>query len=43
MRVGGRRIVLVPGSLAFGDNPPASLGLKPNESLVYVIDMVSSP
>lgn len=43
MRVGGRRIVLVPGPLAFGANPPASFGLRPNESLVYVIDLVSSP
>jgi len=43
MRVGGRRIVIVPGALAFGVNPPASFGLRPNEDLVYVIDLVSIP
>ena len=40
MKVGGRRIVVVPGALAFGPTPPASTGLGPNETLVYVIDLV---
>jgi peptidylprolyl isomerase len=41
MKVGGRRIVIVPGPLAYGSTPPPSLGLGPNETLVFVIDLVS--
>lgn len=41
MRVGGRRIVVVPASLAFGASPPASTGLGANETLVFVIDLIS--
>lgn len=41
MKVGGRRLVIVPGSLAYGATPPASTGLGPNETLVFVIDLVS--
>lgn len=40
MHVGGRRIVIVPGSLAFGATPPAGSGLQPNETVVFVIDLV---
>ncbi len=42
MRVGGRRIVIVPGSLAFGATPPAGSGLQPNEAVVFVIDLVKA-
>ncbi len=41
MKAGGRRLVVVPGALAFGVNPPASTGLGANETLVFVIDLVS--
>ena len=41
MKAGGRRVVILPGPLAYGANPPAVLGLKPNEPLVFVIDLVS--
>jgi peptidylprolyl isomerase len=41
MRPGGRRLVVVPGPLAFGATPPQGSGLGPNETLVYVIDLVS--
>ena len=41
MKVGGRRIVVVPGPLAYGANPPSWSGLGPNETLVFVIDLVS--
>jgi len=40
MKAGGRRIVVVPGALAFGPTPPASTGLGPDETLVYVVDLV---
>ena len=42
MKVGGRRIVIVPGPLAFGAQPPAGSGLQPNETVVFVIDLVGT-
>lgn len=42
MHVGGRRIVIVPGSLAFGATPPAGSGLQPDETVVFVIDLVKT-
>lgn len=42
MREGGRRIVIVPGSLAFGPTPPAGSGLQPDETVVFVIDLVKA-
>jgi len=41
MKVGGRRLVIVPGPLAYGPTPPPSLRLGANETLVFVIDLVS--
>jgi peptidylprolyl isomerase len=41
MKVGGRRLVIVPGPLAYGPTPPPSVSLGPNETLVFVIDLVS--
>ena len=41
MRVGGRRLVVVPGPLAFAARPPAGSGLAANETVVFVIDLVS--
>ena len=40
MRVGGRRIVIVPGALAFGATPPPNTGLRPDETVVFVIDLL---
>jgi peptidylprolyl isomerase len=41
MKTGGRRLVIVPGPLAYGPTPPPSLRLGANETLVFVIDLVS--
>jgi len=41
MRVGGRRLVIVPPSMGFGRTPPVGSGLKADETLVFVIDLVS--
>ena len=41
MKVGGRRLVVVPAKLGFGDNPPESSGVRPGETLIFVIDLVS--
>ena len=41
MKVCGRRLVIVPGPLAYGAAPPSWSGLGPNETLVFVIDLKS--
>jgi peptidylprolyl isomerase len=41
MKVGGRRLVVVPATLGFGDNPPPNSGVRPGETLVFVIDLQS--
>ncbi len=41
MKVGGRRILVYPGSLAYGDSPPPGGLIQPNETLVSVVDLVA--
>ncbi|HUQ86511.1 MAG TPA: FKBP-type peptidyl-prolyl cis-trans isomerase [Vicinamibacterales bacterium] len=41
MRVGGLRRVVVPPSLGYGANPPAGSGIRPNETLIFEIELVS--
>jgi len=41
MKVGGRRLVVVPASIGFGDHPPENSGVRPGETLVFVIDLES--
>jgi FKBP-type peptidyl-prolyl cis-trans isomerase len=43
MKVGGRRLLVIPGDQAYGANPPAGSGIQPNEPLVFVVDLVSIP
>lgn len=38
MQVGGQRVLVIPGELAYGDFPPP--GIEPNETLIFVIDLV---
>lgn len=39
MRVGGRRLLVVPPDLAYGDAPPPGAGILPGETLVFVVDL----
>jgi peptidylprolyl isomerase len=44
MKVGGRRVLTIPGSLAYGPegNPSAGpVGIQPDETLVFVVDLVA--
>jgi peptidylprolyl isomerase len=40
MKVGGRRLLIIPADLAYGANPP-SADIEPNEVLVFVVDLVN--
>jgi peptidylprolyl isomerase len=41
MKVGGRRLLVVPPDQGYGDNPPAGSGIAPGETLVYVVELVA--
>lgn len=43
MQPGGRRLLVIPADLAYGDQPPPGSGIAPGESLVFVVDLISSP
>lgn len=43
MKVGGRRLLVIPGDLAYGPTPPDGSGIQPNETLVFVVDLISIP
>lgn len=40
MKVGGRRELVIPGDQAYGANPP-SPDIAPNETLVFVVDLLA--
>ncbi len=42
MRVGGRRALVIPGDLAYGATPPPGAGIAPNETLVFVVDLMGT-
>lgn len=41
MKAGGERILVIPGSLAYGPNPQPGSGIMPNETLVFYVKLVS--
>jgi peptidylprolyl isomerase len=41
MKVGGRRLMILPAALGYGAQPPAGSGIPPNASLVFVVDLKS--
>jgi peptidylprolyl isomerase len=43
MKPGGRRILIIPGAAAYGPQPPPGSGIQPDETLIFVVDMISSP
>lgn len=42
MHVGGRRILVVPGAMGYGSTPPEGSGILPNETLIFVVDLVGT-
>ena len=43
MKVGGRRLIVMPAAQGFGANVPQGLAIQANEPLVFVVDLVSVP
>jgi len=43
MKVGGRRLIVMPAAQAFGATVPSGLDVQANEPLVFVVDLVSVP
>lgn len=41
MQVGGRRLLVIPAELGYGDKPPAGSGIAAGETLIFVVDLVS--
>ena len=40
MQVGGRRLLVIPAELGYGNNPPPGSGIEPGETLIFVVDLV---
>lgn len=40
MKVGGRRTLVIPAEMAYGDTPPPGSGIAPGETLVFTVDLV---
>ena len=40
MKVGGRRVLVIPASQGYGDTPPDGAGILPGETLIFVVDLV---
>ena len=41
MRVGGRRVLVIPPSLGYGETGSQSGTIGPNETLIFVVDLIS--
>ena len=41
MRVGGLRRVVIPPNLGYANNPPANSGIRPNETLLFEIELLA--
>jgi FKBP-type peptidyl-prolyl cis-trans isomerase len=41
MREGGQRVVVIPADKAYGPNPPAQSPIAPDESLIYVVEVLA--
>jgi FKBP-type peptidyl-prolyl cis-trans isomerase len=42
MKVGGRRILVIPANLAYGDNPPAGSSIPANATLVFDVALLET-
>ncbi len=42
MQVSGRRLLVIPAEQGYGNNPPPGSGIEAGETLIFVVDLVSS-
>ena len=42
MKEGGRRTLVIPSELAYGETPPPTSGIAPGATLVFTIDMAAT-
>jgi peptidylprolyl isomerase len=42
MQAGGRRLLVIPAELGYGNNPPPGSGIEAGETLIFVVDLVGS-
>jgi peptidylprolyl isomerase len=41
LKVGGTRLLVIPGALAYGATPPDGAGIQPDETLIFVVTLQS--
>jgi hypothetical protein len=41
MKVGGTRLLVIPGDLAYGSTPPDGAGIEPDETLIFTVNLQS--
>jgi peptidylprolyl isomerase len=41
MKAGGRRELIIPPAMAYGAEPPPGSGIPPNETLIFIVDLLS--
>jgi len=41
MKVGGERLLLIPGSLGYGAGPPQGSGIEPDETLIFIVQVTA--
>jgi len=41
MKVGEQRLLIIPGAAGYGSNPPSGSGILPDESLAFVVQLIS--
>lgn len=41
MQEGGRRTLVIPAEMAYGDTPPPGSGIEPGATLVFTVDLIS--
>jgi peptidylprolyl isomerase len=42
MKVGGRRLIIVPSELGYGEKGTPDGAIRPNDTLVFVVDLIST-
>ncbi len=41
MKVGGERLLLIPGPLGYGATPPQGSGIEPDETLIFIVQVTA--